>query len=161
MVNIKNKQKVIVNIHNVQKKRRPHNGLKLSQERIVKHYHFNSPSFTPIQQTISRPVSQPVIDTEKEKEREKELTELRNELKMRKMMSENHANVVQKLRDKIDPREELSTNRNETEIRPIRPIRHNLRIEEDDIPATPATQSTSANNQRLTRNGKPDKRFKL
>lgn len=71
MVNIKNKNKVIVNVNNVQKvqkKRRNRNGLRLSQDRIVKHYHYNTPQFTPINQTIQKSV----IDTEKEKrERDK------------------------------------------------------------------------------------------
>jgi hypothetical protein len=146
MVYVKNKNKVVVNINNVAPKRRRRNGLRLSQERIIKHYHFNTPTFNPIGHHNAPSGTRPTIITEKDNE----ILGLKNELTMRKRMSENHANIVDKLRQtNDDPRENLSSHKNTSVI--------NLKDDMEDVPLTPVT-TPPASGLKLKINGEPYKR---
>ena len=149
MVYVKNKNKVVVNINNVAPKRRRRNGLRLSQERIVKHYHFNTPTFNPIGHHNAPSGTRPTISVN-DAEKDNEILGLKNELTMRKRMSENHANIVDKLRQtNDDPRENLSSHKNTSAI--------NLKNDMDEVHLTPVT-TPPASGLKLRKDGQPYKR---
>jgi hypothetical protein len=147
VVKIKNKNKVVVVINNNTSKkrvtRRRTNPLSKSQETIIRHQYFNTPIFNPIVPNHA-PVGTRVSDLEKDHQ----IIGLKNELTMRKNMSENHANIVEKMRQTNDDlREELSSHKNTSAI--------NLKNDMDDVPLTPVPTPPPSGGLKLKKNGQP------